>query len=667
MADLPEVFLVPNGFNKTQFCPEFSIFKGPDGIRYSDKYSDASATWVISASILIFFMKTGFLFVEVAFVSDNHQATRRVVLAKYLDTCASAIGFYLFGYAVSGAAGANKAVLAEENDFIEWFFRFTFASNTATILHGTLVGEKRKLRMLALFLYAFLISAFIHPFIARLLWSPVGAFSPYRFCNGTLNRETGEFDYQQSFPGPNDNIVFFDFAGSGVVHMLGGFGGLVLALLCKLDLHKANKKNAKVERNEHGEYRVSNNFNASGASAVSRSSIKRGSKGSSRTSGGPMEMSTLSANTPSPSADPSLQQTGPSVAYLPADVVVAGGVSINSSVETRHTNADTRIDEEDDFLDWMYPRDSSGEHMEFAALGVLILWMTFFAFNCGTTESVSGKVHHSILGRIALNMVVSGCFGGICGILIALFAQLRSRSRFINTNEIANCILGSLVAITGVCPYIDSPRAIVVGIGATLFYHLGAHAEFRWKINDTARVFPVHGMCGMWGLLCVGILGQANLIRQTYENLCQCLEIRLPDTVDDAWMVFLYQLGAIGVIMAWSVGSCGFVFIVLRAIPMQGFANMVDFLFVDFFDHYILPVLTVIIACKKPGPRRYQRSRNGRNPAKSEDADAEDNGRALSTYEVTARERTAEELFVFEGGMLLTGETEYGTGIEQQA
>ena len=67
-----------------------------------------------------------------------------------------------------------------------------------------------------------------------------------RFCNGTLNRETGEFDYQQSFPGPNDNIVFFDFAGSGVVHMLGGFGGLVLALLCKLDLHKANKKNAKV-------------------------------------------------------------------------------------------------------------------------------------------------------------------------------------------------------------------------------------------------------------------------------------------------------------------------------------------------------------------------------------------------------------------------------------
>ena len=65
-------------------------------------------------------------------------------------------------------------------DFILWFFRFTFASNTATILHGTLVGEPRKLRMIALFIYAFLVSAFIHPVTARFLWSPVGPFSPYR-------------------------------------------------------------------------------------------------------------------------------------------------------------------------------------------------------------------------------------------------------------------------------------------------------------------------------------------------------------------------------------------------------------------------------------------------------------------------------------------------------
>ena len=74
------------------------------------------------------------------------------------------------------------------------------------------------------------------------------------------------------------------------------------------------------------------------------------------------------------------------------------------------------------------------------------------------TALVRLQVHHSIVGRIALNMVVSGCFGGLCGVVIAVFAQLRSRSTSINTNEMANCILGSLVAITGVCPYIDAPR-----------------------------------------------------------------------------------------------------------------------------------------------------------------------------------------------------------------
>jgi Amt family ammonium transporter len=94
---------------------------------YYDKYSDASAGWVMTASILIFFMKAGFLFVEDAFVSEPSQR-RRVIISKYLDTCTSAIAFWLFGYAVS--LGFNPAVLGEDQDYIFWFFRVSFFFST---------------------------------------------------------------------------------------------------------------------------------------------------------------------------------------------------------------------------------------------------------------------------------------------------------------------------------------------------------------------------------------------------------------------------------------------------------------------------------------------------------------------------------------------------------
>ena len=42
------------------------------------------------------------------------------------------------------------------------------------------------------------------------------------------------------------------------------------------------------------------------------------------------------------------------------------------------------------FLDWMYPAGGGGENVESAALGVLILWTTWFAFNAGSTESITG-------------------------------------------------------------------------------------------------------------------------------------------------------------------------------------------------------------------------------------------------------------------------------------
>lgn len=76
---------------------------------------------------------------------------------------------------------------------------------------------------------------------------------------------------------------------------------------------------------------------------------------------------------------------------------------------------------------------------------------------------------------------------------------------------------------------ISTPVAISV-----VLYHLGCYAEYKLKLKDTARVVPVHAVCGLWSLLAIGIFqtdGQARCnLHAAYEGLCYC-RLRLPTLV----------------------------------------------------------------------------------------------------------------------------------------
>jgi len=140
------------------------------------------------------------------------------------------------------------------------------------------------------------------------------------------------------------------------------------------------------------------------------------------------------------------------------------------------------------------------------------------------------------------------------------------RDETFNSNEIANGVLACLVAVTGCCPFIDPPWALLIGgdcivyvchyitvllflfvVLTILFYHLGCYIVYLLKLYDGARVFPVHGVwlvfssariimkiflfSGFWGVMCVGIFSQSCLIREVYETLCFCEDLTLPDRV----------------------------------------------------------------------------------------------------------------------------------------
>ena len=88
--------------------------------------------------------------------------------------------------------------------------------------------------------------------------------------------------------------------------------------------------------------------------------------------------------------------------------------------------------------------------------------------NNNNNQQQTGKAIHAAVGRIALVMCISCASAGIVQTLVSGLVQIYKRDETFNSNEIANVVLGALVAVTGCCPFIDPPFAVLIG-GRFLF------------------------------------------------------------------------------------------------------------------------------------------------------------------------------------------------------
>jgi Amt family ammonium transporter len=222
------------------------------------------------------------------------------------------------------------------------------------------------------------------------------------------------------------------------------------------------------------------------------------------------------------------------------------------------------------FFEWMYPISGGSEgNIEKAALGVLILWFGWFAFNCGSTESIFGGhegYDHSVPGRIAVNMIICCAAGGTLAVIIASWAQVKYRAATVNANEIANNVLSCLVAISSSCPILQYWQASLVGILAVVFYHVGCFIEYKLRIPDTARVFPVHAVCGVLGLLVVPLAYMDScLLHGAYESVVWC-SLQIPKL--EFWELLLGQV--LAVLLIIGVALCIVpLYLVLYYIPVR--------------------------------------------------------------------------------------------------
>jgi len=350
-------------------------------LKGNDIVNPINTVWTLVAAFLVFAMQVGFTMLEAGFCRSRE--TVNVLMECIVDTCLCGILFYAIGFAFmfshgSGLIGMNWFFLngapatyeASGVAFLAfWLFQFAFADTCSTITSGAMIGRTGFVGDL---LYSIGVSGFIYPIVGHWAWGPDGFLATMGTKDNFL---------------PALGLGFHDFAGSTVVHTIGGFIALAGAIVLGPRLGRVFKRDG----------------------------------------GGPM---------------------------LPHDLTIA-------------------------------------------ASGGLILWFGWYGFNPGSTLSA---MDFQGIGRVAANTTLAACAGGL-GAMFYAFPKTRKW----DISFTVNGFLAGLVAITCPCYWVNPTGAIILGAIAGVIVVLGVDLLEWLRIDDPIGAVPVHGFCGIWGTLSLGL------------------------------------------------------------------------------------------------------------------------------------------------------------------
>jgi Amt family ammonium transporter len=186
----------------------------------------ANYIWTLVAAVLVFFMQAGFAMVEAGFTRAKNAIN--IMMKNLMDFSTGslaywAIGFGLmFGVSKTGWFGTSGFFLSDfspDGDpwvLAFWMFQVVFAATAATIVSGAM-AERTKFT--GYLIYSVLVSAFIYPIFGSWAW-------------GSLFNGSGWLE----------GLGFIDFAGSTVVHSVGGWAALAGAIVIGPRIGKYTKE-----------------------------------------------------------------------------------------------------------------------------------------------------------------------------------------------------------------------------------------------------------------------------------------------------------------------------------------------------------------------------------------------------------------------------------------
>src|SRR5215475_4339116 len=206
-------------------------------LKGNDIVNPINTVWTLIAAFLVFGMQPGFTMLEAGFARSRE--TVNVLMECIVDTCLCGILFYAWGFAFMfghgngyigwGGLGTDGKTVTDSWFFLQhipatyegtgiaflayWLFQFAFADCASTICSGAMIGRTSFWGDL---IYSVCVSGFIYPIVGHWAWGPDGFLA-------TMGSE-GNFL-------PWVGTGFHDFAGSTVVHTIGGFIAIAGAIV----------------------------------------------------------------------------------------------------------------------------------------------------------------------------------------------------------------------------------------------------------------------------------------------------------------------------------------------------------------------------------------------------------------------------------------------------
>jgi Amt family ammonium transporter len=268
----------------------------------------------------------------------------------------------MYGATKGGFIGSDQFFIigADSAVFRDWMFQVVFAATAATIVSGAM-AERTKFT--GYLIYSVVITALVYPISGHWIWSGVGWLG---------------------------NLGFHDFAGSTVVHSVGGWAGLAGAIALGA---------------RQGKY------------------------------------------------------------------VESGGVKVRKAMP--------------------------GHNMPLTALGVFILWFGWYGFNAGSTLSGTDLS----IAKVAVTTTLAASTGAI-GAMITSWITFGKPDPSMSLNG----ALAGLVGITAGCAVVSPGGALLIGLAAGVLVVFSVEfIDSVLKIDDPVGAVSVHGVCGVWGTLAVGL------------------------------------------------------------------------------------------------------------------------------------------------------------------
>ncbi|MEM1283074.1 MAG: ammonium transporter [Chlamydiota bacterium] len=189
-----------------------------------------------------------------------------------------------------------------------------------------------------------------------------------------------------------------------------------------------------------------------------------------------------------------------------------------------------------------------GHSIPLATLGTFILWFGWFGFNPGSTMTLDPSIAH-----IAATTNISGASGAIAAMCTAWWLFKKP-----DTSMALNGALGGLVSITAGCAFVSLGSAVWIGaLGGSLVVFAVYFIDQYLKIDDPVGAVAVHGVCGAWGTLALGLFAEDHFS---------------PGTTGDG-LFFGGGLGLLGIqalaviaVFAWCMATGFLLFYIIRSL-----------------------------------------------------------------------------------------------------